>query len=101
MSDRKPSTLRKSGALTMLVTAVLGSGCASRIAYVRPADPSQTQYIQTPAGMKTSVTGTAEDIPQVSFGDNPPGCLVDTAGIGADQSIGVAGSKEQSIARQR
>lgn len=72
MSDRKPSTLRKAGALTMLVTAVLGSGCASRIAYVRPADPSQTQYIQTPAGMKTSVTGTAEDIPQVSFGDNPP-----------------------------
>jgi NodT family efflux transporter outer membrane factor (OMF) lipoprotein len=72
LSNRNPITLRKAGALTMLVTAVLGSGCASRIAYVRPADPSQTQYIQAPAGMKTSVTGTAEDIPQVSFGDSPP-----------------------------
>jgi NodT family efflux transporter outer membrane factor (OMF) lipoprotein len=72
LSDCNPSTLRKASALTVLVTAVLGSGCASRIAYVRPADPSQTQYIQTPAAMKTSVTGTAQDIPQVSFGDSPP-----------------------------
>jgi len=39
MSDLNPCTLRKAGALTVLVTAVLGTGCASRIAYVRPPDP--------------------------------------------------------------
>jgi NodT family efflux transporter outer membrane factor (OMF) lipoprotein len=74
LSDLNPRTLGKVGALTLLLTAILGTGCASRIAYVRPADPSQTQYIQTPAGMKTSVTGTADErIPQVSFGNGPPG----------------------------
>jgi NodT family efflux transporter outer membrane factor (OMF) lipoprotein len=73
LSNRNPSTLRKAGALTVLVTAVLGSGCASRIAYVRPADPFQTQYAQTPVGVKTSVPGpTDESIPQVSFGEGPP-----------------------------
>jgi NodT family efflux transporter outer membrane factor (OMF) lipoprotein len=73
LSNRNSSTLRKAGALTVLVTAVLGSGCASRIAYVRPADPSQTQYAQTPVGVKTSVPGpTDESIPQVSFGEGPP-----------------------------
>jgi NodT family efflux transporter outer membrane factor (OMF) lipoprotein len=45
----------------LLLTAVLGTGCASRIAYVRPPDPSQTQYVQL------------NSVPQVSFGDGPPG----------------------------
>jgi NodT family efflux transporter outer membrane factor (OMF) lipoprotein len=73
MSNRDPGSVRKAGALTAVVTAVLGSACASGIAYVRPAEPSQTQYVQTPAGMKTSDAGTAdESIPQVSFGNGPP-----------------------------
>ena len=73
MSNRNPSSVRKAGALTVLVTAVLGSGCASRVVYVRPADPSQTQYAQTPMGVKTSANGPGdENIPQVSFGKGPP-----------------------------
>jgi NodT family efflux transporter outer membrane factor (OMF) lipoprotein len=73
LSNRNPSSLRKAGALTVLATAVLGSGCASRVVYVRPADPSQTQYVQTPIGVKTSANGSGdESIPQVSFGKGPP-----------------------------
>lgn len=73
MSDRNPSSVRKAGALTVLVAAVLGSACASGIAYVHPAEPSQTQYVKTPVAMNTSDAGTAdESIPQVSFGNGPP-----------------------------
>ena len=73
MSDLNPCSLRKAGALTVLVIAVLGTGCASRIAYVRPADPPQTQYVQTPAGMKTSIIGNADvRVPLVSLGEGPP-----------------------------
>jgi len=59
--------------LTVLLVAVLGSGCASRTAYVHPADPSQTRYVQSPAGLKSSLTGSSSDgSPQLSFGDGPP-----------------------------
>ena len=73
MSDLNPSTLCTAGALTVLVTAVLGAGCASRIAYVRPPDPPQTQYVQTPERMKTSIIGNADErVPLVSLGKGPP-----------------------------
>lgn len=73
MSKVDPSTLRKVAALAVLLTAGVGTGCSSRIAYVRPADPSQTQYVHAPADMKTTLAGTAgDDIPQVSFGSGPP-----------------------------
>lgn len=67
MKDCNSWTLRKTGVLTVLVTTVLGAGCASRVAYVRPADPPQTQYMQTPAGMKPAGDGS----PQVAVGDGP------------------------------
>jgi NodT family efflux transporter outer membrane factor (OMF) lipoprotein len=60
LSDLNPRTRCAAGAATLLLTAVLGTGCASRIAYVRPPDPSQTQYVQL------------NNVPQVSFGDGPP-----------------------------
>src|ERR1700722_14798471 len=70
MNKRNPSALRKVVALAGLFIAVLGSGCASRVAYVRPAEPSQTLYVQAPK------TGAAEsyggEIPRVSFGEAPP-----------------------------
>jgi NodT family efflux transporter outer membrane factor (OMF) lipoprotein len=43
-----------------LLATVLGAGCASRVAYVRPADPLQTRYLP------------AQDTPQVVLGARPP-----------------------------
>src|ERR1700722_7957850 len=71
MSNRNPGAPRRAVALTGLVIAALGTGCASRVAYVRPADPSQTQYMQTP--LQTGATETnAGEVPRVSFGAAPP-----------------------------
>jgi NodT family efflux transporter outer membrane factor (OMF) lipoprotein len=72
LSNFKPRTLRKTAALTVLLVGALGTACASRTAYVRPADPSQTRY-ESSAGAKRSVAATSgNSIPQVSFGDGPP-----------------------------
>jgi NodT family efflux transporter outer membrane factor (OMF) lipoprotein len=72
LSNCDPRTLRKTAALTVVLAAALGSGCASRTAYVRPADPSQTRYVQSPAGLRSSLAGSSGDgAPQVSFGDGP------------------------------
>ena len=60
MSDRNLSAVRKAAAVTGLLATILGAGCASPVAYVRPADPSQTRYVQG-------------DLAHVSFGDAPPG----------------------------
>jgi NodT family efflux transporter outer membrane factor (OMF) lipoprotein len=71
LSNFSPS-LHSVAALTVLLVAVLGTGCASRTAYVRPADPTQTQY-ESSAGAKTPVAATSgSSTPQVSFGDGPP-----------------------------
>jgi NodT family efflux transporter outer membrane factor (OMF) lipoprotein len=64
LSDLNPPTRRTAGAATLLLTAVLATACASRIAYVRPAAPPQTQYVQMPAAVN--------NVPQVSFGGGPP-----------------------------
>jgi NodT family efflux transporter outer membrane factor (OMF) lipoprotein len=72
LSNRNASSQGKAGALTVLVTAVLGSGCASRVVYVRPADPSQTQYAQAAVGVKTLANGPGhENIPQATLGKGP------------------------------
>jgi NodT family efflux transporter outer membrane factor (OMF) lipoprotein len=72
LSDRNPGAARKAAAVTGLIAIILGAGCASPVVYVRPADPSQTQYVQEAATGSTPVAGAAPDISQVSFGDGPP-----------------------------
>jgi NodT family efflux transporter outer membrane factor (OMF) lipoprotein len=71
MSNRNPGALRRTGAFAGLVMAVMGAGCASRVAYVRPAAPPQRQYLQTPS--KTGATEPAGgEVPRVSLGAAPP-----------------------------
>jgi NodT family efflux transporter outer membrane factor (OMF) lipoprotein len=60
------------GTVMGLLATVLGTGCASPVAYVHPADPSQTRYVQPTAGASARVAGAAPDVPHVSFGDGPP-----------------------------
>lgn len=73
MNNLNPGIVRKVGALTVLVTVVLVGGCASRVAYVRPVDPAQTQYAQPSTAAKTSANGRGDvNIPQVSFGKGGP-----------------------------
>jgi NodT family efflux transporter outer membrane factor (OMF) lipoprotein len=91
--------LRKAGALTGLLAALLGAGCASDIAYVRPAEPAQTRYVQTPAGAKASVTATAQDIPQLSFGELPPNAWWTLLGSEQiNQLVALALKNNQSLA---
>jgi NodT family efflux transporter outer membrane factor (OMF) lipoprotein len=71
LSHFNPHTLRRTGALTVLLGAVVGNGCESRTAYVRPAAPSQTRY-ESSASTRTSLAAPSGDsTPQVSFGDGP------------------------------
>jgi len=100
MSNRDASTVRKAGALTVLVTAVLGSACASRVVYVRPTDPSQTQYAQAPTAVKTSANGQGdENIPQVSFGNGPSDTWWTLLGSEQiDRLVSLALEKNQSLA---
>jgi NodT family efflux transporter outer membrane factor (OMF) lipoprotein len=71
LSNFNPRRLRRSAALTVLLAAVLGAGCASRTAYVHPADPPQTRY-ESSAGAKTSPPVVSGDTaPKVAFGDGP------------------------------
>jgi NodT family efflux transporter outer membrane factor (OMF) lipoprotein len=73
--------------MSVLLTAVLGTGCASRIAYVRPADPSQTQYVQL------------NNVPQVSFGDGPPDAWWTLLGSGEiNRLVSLALKNNQSLA---
>ncbi|HMD29672.1 MAG TPA: efflux transporter outer membrane subunit [Steroidobacteraceae bacterium] len=58
---------------TLLLAAFLSGGCAPSEHYVRPADPPQTGYIQTPAQAGGTIGGTAgQAVPQVSLGEYPP-----------------------------
>ncbi len=87
MSDLNPRTRRTAGAMSVLLTAVLGTGCASRIAYVRPPDPSQTQYVQL------------NNVPQVSFGDGPPDAWWTLLGSGEiNRLVSLALKNNQSLA---
>jgi NodT family efflux transporter outer membrane factor (OMF) lipoprotein len=61
LSQRKPSVARKAGAAAGLLATALGAGCAAPVVYVRPADPSQTRYLQD-----------SQDSTRVSFGQAPP-----------------------------
>jgi NodT family efflux transporter outer membrane factor (OMF) lipoprotein len=71
LSNFNPRRLRRSAALTVLLAAVLGAGCASRTAYVHPADPPQTRY-ESSAGAKTSPpVASGDTAPKVAFGDGP------------------------------
>jgi NodT family efflux transporter outer membrane factor (OMF) lipoprotein len=73
--------------MSVLLTAVLGTGCASRIAYVRPPDPSQTQYVQL------------NNVPQVSFGDGPPDAWWTLLGSGEiNRLVSLALKNNQSLA---
>ena len=98
MSNFSPS-LHSVAALTVLLVAVLGTGCASRTAYVRPADPTQTQY-ESSAGAKTPVAATSgSSTPQVSFGDGPPDAWWTL--LGSDQInrlVSLALTNNQSLA---
>jgi NodT family efflux transporter outer membrane factor (OMF) lipoprotein len=57
---------------TLLLAAVLASGCAPNEHYVRPADPPQSGYIQTPAQVEATSGTPGEAAPQVSLGEEPP-----------------------------
>jgi NodT family efflux transporter outer membrane factor (OMF) lipoprotein len=71
LSNFNPRRLRRSAALPVLLMAVFGAGCASRTAYVHPADPPQTRY-ESSAGAKTSPPAASGDTtPKVAFGDGP------------------------------
>jgi NodT family efflux transporter outer membrane factor (OMF) lipoprotein len=71
--DPRSSVERAAGATALLFTALLASGCASSARYVRPADPSQTRYIQTPAHAEGTIAGASgEAVPHVSLGEEPP-----------------------------
>jgi len=56
--------------VTGLLASILGAGCASPVAYVHPAEPTQTRYFQSTAG--APVSGAAQVVPRVSFGERPP-----------------------------
>jgi NodT family efflux transporter outer membrane factor (OMF) lipoprotein len=72
LNNRNPSVLGKAGAMMgLLASLLLAAGCASPVAYRRPADPSQTQYVH-PAVASAPVVGAAADVPHVSFGDTSP-----------------------------
>jgi NodT family efflux transporter outer membrane factor (OMF) lipoprotein len=71
LSDPNPNSARKAGAVAGLLAALLGAGCASPVAYVPPADPSQTRYLREAATGSTPVAGTAQDFSHVSFGRGP------------------------------
>jgi NodT family efflux transporter outer membrane factor (OMF) lipoprotein len=71
LSNRNSGVLRTAGATMGLLASMLGAGCASPVAYVRPADPSQTRYVQ-PAPASAPVAGAAPEVPHVSFGHAPP-----------------------------
>ena len=59
--------------ITLLLAALLASGCVPSEHYVRPADPPQTGYIQTPPQAEGTIGGTEEHaVPQVSLGEEPP-----------------------------
>jgi NodT family efflux transporter outer membrane factor (OMF) lipoprotein len=72
LSECNLPVLGKTGTMTVLLVAVvLVTACASRTAYVRPADPSQTRY-ESSANRQTSPAGAAgASTPQVSLGDGP------------------------------
>ena len=58
---------------SLLLAALLASGCAPSEHYVRPADPPQSGYIQTPAQVEGTIGGLAgQAVPQVSLGEEPP-----------------------------
>ena len=78
MIDRRSSVGHAAGETalpltTLLLAAFLSGGCAPSEHYVRPADPPQTGYIQTPAQAGGTIGGTAgQAVPQVSLGEYPP-----------------------------
>jgi NodT family efflux transporter outer membrane factor (OMF) lipoprotein len=72
------------GATAFLLTALLATGCMSSDRYVRPADPLQTGYLNTPAHVAGTVAGTAgEAAPHVALGKMPPGAWWSL--LGSDQ----------------
>ena len=90
MSNCHSNFLRTAAALALLLTTALGAGCAASGPYVRPTDPSQTKYVQTPAG---------EGIPQVSFGGGPPDAWWTLLGsTEIDRLVSLALQNNQSIA---
>ncbi len=90
MSNFHSNFLRTAAALALLLTTALGTGCAASGPYVRPTDPSQTKYVQTPAG---------EGTPQVSFGGGPPDAWWTLLGsTEIDRLVSLALQNNQSIA---
>ena len=87
MRDGNPSAARAVAGVVGLVATVLGAGCASRAAYVRPADPLQTRYLQV------------QDISQVSLGARPPDAWWTLLGSEqVNQLVSLALAHNQSLA---
>jgi NodT family efflux transporter outer membrane factor (OMF) lipoprotein len=73
MSKRTSRAVRPRSAIAVLLTGLIAAGCASPVAYVRPADPLQTQYVQGPAVKETAgLASTGQELPQVFLGKGPP-----------------------------
>jgi NodT family efflux transporter outer membrane factor (OMF) lipoprotein len=98
LSNFTPS-LRSRAALAVLLVAVLGTGCASRTAYVRPADPPQSQY-ESSAGAQSSPAATSgNSAPQVLFGDGPSDSWWTLLGSEQiDRLVALALANNQSVA---
>lgn len=99
MSDFNPRGLRRSAALTVLLVAVLGAGCASRTVYVHPVDPPQTRY-ESSTGAKTSPAAASGDsASKVAFGDGPSDSWWTLLGSEQiDRLVALALANNQSVA---
>ncbi len=73
MIKSRPRVEQAAGVLALLLTVLLAAGCASSVRYARPADPLQTNYIQSSAATQAPLAGTAgATVEHVSLGQGPP-----------------------------
>ena len=94
MSNPRSILEHATGLTSLFFAALLASGCASGDRYVRPADPSQTSYIQTPAQV--------ESAPPVSLGEEPPDAWWSLLGSDqVNQLVLLALKNNQSLAGAR
>jgi NodT family efflux transporter outer membrane factor (OMF) lipoprotein len=79
--------------------AVLGAGCASRTAYVHPADPPQTQYESSTGAKNSPVAASGDSTPKVAFGAGPPDTWWTLLGSEPiDRLVSLALANNQSLA---
>ena len=94
MSNPRSILEHATGLTSLFFAALLASGCASGDRYVRPADPPQTRYIQTPTQV--------ESAPPVSLGEEPPDAWWSLLGSDqVNQLVLLALKNNQSLAGAR